>query len=168
MPTLHRVFVVLVVLAALHRDLNGGPLFTPRPAVVSRASAVRRRRLRSLGDLTPDSHNANRGTPRARAALAESLKTYGGGRAILADRHGRIIAGKKTFAEATKLGVGIRAIETSGDEIVVVQRTDLDPETPTGRALAIADNRVAELDLDWDPEVLKGLSPPRTHRGPRV
>ena len=121
-------------------------------------AAMRRRRLRDTADLTPDARNANRGTPRGRAALAESLRAYGGGRAILADRHGRIIAGNKTLAEATKLGMPIRAIETRGHEIVVVQRTDLDLDTPKGRALAIADNRVAELDLAWDPDMLKAYA----------
>jgi hypothetical protein len=41
--------------------------------------------------------------------------------------------------------------ETDGTELVVVQRTDLDLDTEGGALeLAYADNRVAELDLDWD------------------
>jgi hypothetical protein len=32
----------------------------------------------------------------------------------------------------------------------VVQRTDLDLDTEQARSLAYLDNRVAELDLDWD------------------
>ena len=45
-----------------------------------------------LPDLHADPHNANRGTDRGRAALAQSLRDHGAGRAVLIDRHGRIIA----------------------------------------------------------------------------
>ena len=38
-----------------------------------------------LLDLQPDSHNANRGTERGRAALERSLREYGAGRAVLID-----------------------------------------------------------------------------------
>ena len=40
----------------------------------------------------------------------------------------------------------------------MVQRVDLDARTdPRAQELALADNRVAELDLDWDPAVLRQL-----------
>jgi hypothetical protein len=39
-----------------------------------------------------------------------------------------------------------------------VQRTDLDRDDPKARALAIADNRAAELGLEWDPANLAELS----------
>ena len=41
----------------------------------------RRTVVRHLADLTADPQNANRGTPRGRAALAHSLRDYGAGRA---------------------------------------------------------------------------------------
>ena len=42
--------------------------------------------------------------------------------------------------------------------LIAVQRDDLDLATdPRARALAIADNRVGELDLEWDVEMLKQL-----------
>ena len=47
-----------------------------------------------MTQLTTDPQNANRGTDRGRAALEQSLREYGAGRAVLIDRHGRIIAGK--------------------------------------------------------------------------
>ena len=42
--------------------------------------------VHDLKDLTPDPHNANRGTDRGRDALARSLRDYGAGRAVLIDR----------------------------------------------------------------------------------
>ena len=49
------------------------------------------RSIRSMTQLTTDPQNANRGTDRGRAALEQSLREYGAGRAVLIDRHGRII-----------------------------------------------------------------------------
>ena len=103
-------------------------------------------------DLIPDKRNANRGTDRGRDELAKSLETLGAGRSILIDKEGRIIAGNKTAEAAGKAGLeDVVIIQSDGSKIVAVQRTDLDlEEDPEARKLAFADNRVAELDLDWD------------------
>jgi len=100
---------------------------------------------------------ANRGTPRGRALLAASLTDHGAGRSVLADRYGHVIAGNKTVEQARALKLPIRLVQTDGRTLVVVQRTDLDLADPKARALAIADNRIAELDLEWDPAVLEQL-----------
>ena len=112
--------------------------------------------VRTVADLVPDDRNANRGTPRGRRALEQSLAAYGPGRSILVDRLGRLIAGNKVAEQAKALGLPVTVVPTDGNTLVVVQRTDLDLKTdPRAQGLAIADNRVGELDLDWDVEVLK-------------
>ena len=114
--------------------------------------------IQSLDDLQPDPLNANRGTDRGREALRRSLHTYGTGRSIVIDSRGRILGGHKTVEQAKHLGLPITVVPTTGQELVVVQRMDLDARTdPRARELALADNRVAELDLDWDPAVLRQL-----------
>ncbi|MBI2758782.1 MAG: hypothetical protein HYX49_08900 [Chloroflexi bacterium] len=96
--------------------------------------------------LKQDSHNANKGTDRGRELLKHSLQELGAGRSILADKNGNIIAGNKTFEQASALGLKMREIETNGDELVVVKRNDLDLyDGNKARELAYADNRVAEL-----------------------
>jgi DNA modification methylase len=114
--------------------------------------------VRHLDTLTPDPHNTNRGTERGRRALAQSLKAYGPGRAVLIDRHGCVIAGNKTVEQAKRLGIPLRVVKTDGTHLIAVQREDLDLATdPRATALAIADNRVGELDLEWDVAMLKQL-----------
>jgi hypothetical protein len=110
-----------------------------------------------LEDLTPDQRNANKGTARGRALLEDSVRRFGAGRSVLADRDGNLIAGNKTHEVAVDVGLKVRVVETAGDELVVVKRTDLsldDPHDRRARELAFADNRVAELDLDWDADEL--------------
>ncbi len=106
-----------------------------------------------LDELQPDAQNANLGTDRGAWALQESLIRFGVGRGLLADREGRLIAGNKTAEALRKLNpeIPVIIVPTTGDALVVTQRLDLDLEAdPAARELAIADNRVAELDLAWD------------------
>ena len=72
---------------------------------------------------------------------------------MLVDREGRVIAGNKTVETARSTGMTkIAVIETEGDTLVAVQRRDLDlKKHPKARELAIADNRVGELDQSGIP-----------------
>ena len=114
--------------------------------------------VRALSDLTSDPHNANRGTARGREALADSLRAYGAGRAVLVDRHGVVISGNQTVEQAKAQGLGLRVIESDGSELIAVRRSDLDLASDArAQALAVADNRVSELGLEWDEVVLRDL-----------
>ncbi len=113
-----------------------------------------------ISDLIADSRNANKGTKRGSEAVKRSLRDFGTGRSILIDSKGRIIAGNKTVANAVAAGLDeVIIVPSDGTKIVAVQRTDLDLETdPRAKALAVADNRTAELGLEWDPDILRELS----------
>ena len=113
----------------------------------------------AVEDLEYDQKNANVGTDRGRDAVHNSIVENKFGRSILIDKSGKIIGGNKSVAAAIKAGLKtVRVIETTGDEIIAVQRTDIDLESPEGRRLAIAENRTAELGLQWDPAVLSELT----------
>lgn len=112
-----------------------------------------------LTELTPDERNANAGTERGRAMVEESLRRFGAGRSILVDRNGNIIAGNTTHEAAIDIGLtDALIVKTDGRKLVVVQRTDLDIDSPAGRALAVADNRTSEVGVSWDREVLAALA----------
>lgn len=110
-----------------------------------------------VGQLVSDINNANRGTARGREMLRKSVADYGAGRSILVDKNGVVIAGNKTRQAMADAGM-TRAlvVETDGSQLVVVKRTDLDLNDRKGKArkLAYADNRVGQIDLEWDPEVV--------------
>lgn len=107
--------------------------------------------MAKISDIRPDSRNANKGTQRGRYALETSLRKYGAGRSILLDKNGNIVAGNKTAEVAADVGIDdVLIVQTDGKQLVAVQRTDLDIDSPEGRGLAYADNRVGEMSLDWD------------------
>lgn len=113
----------------------------------------------ALTDFTPDQENLNQGTERGNYALERSLREYGFARPIVAAADGTIIAGNHAFQKAGEIGLTkVRVIETSGDEIIVHKRTDLDANDPKARMLALADNRTAEINLQWDTSGLKAFS----------
>jgi DNA modification methylase len=108
--------------------------------------------------LTLDDKNCNRGNARGRAMVKTSLEKYGAGRSVLADKHGKLIAGNKTFQSASDIDLPIRVVETDGQELVVVLRRDLDLDRDVAaRELAIADNRSSEVGLAWDENELRAL-----------
>jgi hypothetical protein len=125
--------------------------------VMTKAQTVK---TMQIADLLPDRRNANRGTKRGGEMVETSLREYGAGRSILIDKHGRIIAGNKTAKHATGAGLeGVLVVQTDGKQLVAVQRMDLDLDTDvSAQELAIADNRAAQVSLDWDNEVLKGFA----------
>ena len=59
--------------------------------------------------------------------MERSLNELGAGRSILIDKNDNIIAGNKTQEAAIKAGITkVRVVETTGDELVAVKRTDVD------------------------------------------
>jgi DNA modification methylase len=114
------------------------------------------KQINSLSDLSPDERNANRGTPRGRGMVEDSLRELGAGRSVLVDRNGRLIAGNKTTEAAFAIGLDdVIVVQSDGTKVVVVQRTDLDlSQDKRARRLAIADNRTSEVGLEWELPVL--------------
>jgi len=110
--------------------------------------------INDIADLTPDLHNANRGTERGQYMIDHSIGQYGAGRSILVDADGNVIAGNKTLQAAADAGLPIVVVKTAGERLVVVQRTDLDllSDDKRARLLAYADNRSSEVGLEWDAE----------------
>ncbi len=109
-----------------------------------------------ISDLIPDSKNFNTGTQYGQHLIEESLRKFGAGRSILLDRNNNIIAGNKTIENAAAIGMeNVVVVETTGDQIVAVKRTDIDLDTRQGREMALADNATAAANLRWDEEALK-------------
>ena len=112
--------------------------------------------MSDIKDLKFDDKNFNKHTEFGMGLLEKSLNKFGAGRSILVDKDNNIIAGNGIVEAAANAGLTkTRVIETTGDELVVVKRTDVALDSAQGREMALADNATAQADLEWDEENLK-------------
>lgn len=109
----------------------------------------------TVSDLVFDDKNFNKGNPFGEGLIEKSFSKFGAGRSILLDKNNRIIAGNKStqkFAESG--GEKIIVVETDGNTLVAVKRTDIDLDTPQGREMALADNMAASKNITIDAELV--------------
>jgi len=104
-----------------------------------------------ITDIKPAPRPANTGTLRGAQLLAQSLEECGAGRSIVVDKDNQIIAGQHVFDQAVEMGLThIDIVESTGQALVAVKRTDLEANEPQAVLLARFDNRVGEVNLQWD------------------
>lgn len=109
----------------------------------------------SVHALEFDNANFNKGTQYGAHLLEESIGKFGLGRSILIDKNNRIIAGNKTVENAGAMGMeDVLIVETTGNQIVAVKRTDIDLDTKEGREMAMADNATSAANLAWDADMI--------------
>ena len=112
--------------------------------------------MSNIEELKFDKKNFNRHTENGMRLLEKSLREFGAGRSILVDKDNNIIAGNGIVESAMNAGITkTRVVETTGDELVVVKRTDVELDSHKGREMALADNATASADLEWDDDLLK-------------
>ena len=111
-----------------------------------------------IQELAQDRHNFNRGSEEGQQLMERSFKELGAGRSILLDRNGNIIAGNKSQKAAIAAGIKrVRVVETTGDELVAVKRTDVDIDSAEGRKMAYLDNLTTQVNLTWDETELQAV-----------
>lgn len=117
--------------------------------------------MAKISDLHFDDKNFNKHTEFGMGLLEKSLRENGAGRSILIDKDNNIIAGNGIVEAAGQVGLEkIKVVETTGDEIVAVKRTDLSLNSEQGRTMALADNATANADLEWDTDALADVFDP--------
>ena len=113
----------------------------------------------SIDSLIPDNKNFNKGTEFGEHLMDESLRKFGLGRSILIDKNNRIIAGNKTAEKAADIGFdNVIIVETNGNSLVAVKRTDIDLDSAKGRELALADNATSKANLSFDTDLIMPVS----------
>ena len=112
--------------------------------------------MNDIKDLKFDDKNFNKHTEYGMSLLEKSLRENGAGRSILIDKDNNIIAGNGIVEAAGSVGLEkVKIIETSGDEIIAVKRTDIALDSQKGREMALADNATAAADLNWDEDLIQ-------------
>ncbi len=101
-----------------------------------------------------DARNARKHSKDNKSQIKKSVDELGAGRSIVIDNDNEIIAGNGLFEQWGDRPTKI--IETTGDELIVVKRTDLNTDDEKRKALAIADNKTGDSS-EFDDEVLSEL-----------
>jgi hypothetical protein len=110
----------------------------------------------NIESLKFDDRNFNRHTEFGMSLIEKSIQRNGLGRSILVDKNNKIIAGNGVTEKAVSCGFKKTIeVEVTGEELVVVKRTDIDIDSKAGRELALADNQAAAADLAFDAGELK-------------
>ncbi|MBP6432954.1 MAG: hypothetical protein KA319_14425 [Ferruginibacter sp.] len=108
-----------------------------------------------ITDLKFDDKNFNVGSEFGNSLMDKSFSQFKAGRGALVDKNNNIIAGNKSIEKFGELGgKKVIIVETTGDEIVVTKRTDIDLNTPQGREMALADNATAKANIVWAEDVI--------------
>ena len=87
--------------------------------------------------------------------IKRSINELGCGRSILVDADNNVLAGEKTLEAAYEQGKRVILIETTGDELVVVKRTDVKQNSKKGLELSLVDNLIASKTLDWNTNLVR-------------
>lgn len=104
---------------------------------------------KKVTNLKKDSRNLNIGTD-GQHIIDYSIEQYGYGRSILVNANDEAIAGNHVLDKALRDNAKIKVVETDGSELVVVKRIDIKSQSKEHYALAIADNRTTQANLQFD------------------
>ncbi len=115
--------------------------------------------VKTIEDLIPDPKNVNKHTVRGHQLVENSIRRRGVGRGILAAGKGvdkpEIVAGNLTHEKARDAGIDeVIFVHTTGNQLVVTVRDDLEPGSAPAVALGIEDNESGKQSYNPDVDVL--------------
>lgn len=113
----------------------------------------------AIKDLTLDPRNANKHSQYGTGLLENSIRDLGFGRSILISEDNVVIAGNGTVEAAGAIGMEkVKVVETDGNTIIAVKRTDIKSGTPEFYKAALADNVVAQKNIVLDADVVEAIA----------
>jgi len=118
----------------------------------------RRAATPSLDDFRPQRRNANKHTARGVGMLESAMGRDGYVAPITVAADGEAIDGSARLEVAAAVFAGAEpiVIEHDGTRPIVCKRTDIaNADTPEAQRIALAANRIAQVDLEWDADVLR-------------
>ena len=115
-----------------------------------------------MTDIKFDKKNYRKHNEKNKKLIKKSLQDCGAGRSIIIDSENVLIAGNGVYEQAQALKIPVRIIETDGNELIAVKRTDLKTDDEKRKQLAIMDNSTSDssefdlsgLQADFDTEQL--------------
>ena len=96
-----------------------------------------------MAELKYDPRNYRIHTDKNKRLIKKSLEDCGAGRSILLDKNDVIIAGNGVYEQALELGLKVRVVESDGNELIAIRRTDLSTEDEKRKLLALEIGRAS-------------------------
>lgn len=110
--------------------------------------------IKNINEIVP-TRSFNLGSKKGNRVLKRSIKNLGCTRSIVVDRFNNVLVGDKVLKVAIEAGVTrVKIVDTIGDELVVVRRTDIDKNTRKANEIALVDNLTSELNLNYDTDYI--------------
>jgi len=111
-----------------------------------------------LDKFKPQARNANKHTQRGMGMLEASMRQYGYVSPMTAAADGEIIDGSARIeTSANVFGDDAIVVHHDGTKPIIMVRDDIpSADTPEARAISMAANRIAQVNLDFDAEVILG------------
>lgn len=111
-----------------------------------------------MSELKFDEKNYRVHDDKNKRIIRKSLEDCGAGRSVLVDKDNVLIAGNGVYEQAVQLGLKVRFVESNGEELIVVKRTDLSTDDEKRKLLALADNYSSDLSIFDIEAVLKDFA----------
>lgn len=115
-----------------------------------------------ISEFRPQRQNANKHTARGLGMLDKSMGENGFIGAMTSAADGEIFDGSARLETAyERFGDDIEPIiiDADGTRPIIVRRFDIpNADDPKAKKLAIAANRIAQVDLDWDADILASIA----------
>lgn len=109
----------------------------------------------NIEDIKKQEHPMNRGTQFGKNLLKRSLQMLGLTRSIVVDKNDIVLCGDKVLDTVRELGIRkVQVVETTGDTLIVVKRTDVDASSRKGLEIQLIDNFSQEKNLDFDNDTI--------------
>lgn len=109
-----------------------------------------------LTDFRPATRNANKHTQRGLRELEKAVQEDGWVAPVTVAADGESLDGSARLeVAADKFDDNVLVVHHDGTKPVVMVRDDIDDaQSVQARRIALRANRIAQLDLDWDPDVM--------------
>lgn len=104
-----------------------------------------------MAELKFDPRNYRIHNDKNKRVIRKSLEECGAGRSVLVDNDNVLIAGNGVYEQALAMGLKVRFVESDGEELIVVKRTDISSDDEKRKILALADNYSSDTSIfDFD------------------
>ena len=112
----------------------------------------------NIAKFKPQTRNGNKHTQRGMGMLESSMRQYGYVSPMTAAADGEIIDGSARIeTSANVFGDDAIVVHHDGTKPIIMVRDDIpSADTPEARAISMAANRIAQVNLDFDAEVILG------------